>query len=545
MLAAHYFAAQAATRNNRISVNFMNKDVAANSMKEQALALFRENRLVEAGKLLAEICTIDPSDAEAWFKLGIVNFELNTLPQAETCFRRVVELRPRLDSAYYNLARSLEFQAKHDEAIATYQELLWIAPNIRIYKNIGVILAEQGKFAEALEAYRQGRNIEPDSTMLIVAEVDVYEKLGDYDKAYARIRPLLEAGVDKPEIALRLASLSGHINSRKEAIDLLERLLLRGDWSGKDIQVAMHFAVGNLLDAAGNYERAFYHFREGNTLCGHHFDADAYAAAVDTIIRTFSADFMQRAPRAAVSAENLIFILGMPRSGTTLVEQILASHPQVFGCGELPDIGKMGNSFAELVGIEQNYPLGVVSLTNESCTMLAEHYLCRVKELSGNADFITDKMPQNFAFLGMISMLFPGAKVIHCGRDPLDTCLSCYFQHFRHSRTTLAFTTDLSSLGSYYRQYQRLMRHWKATLDITMMDVSYEKLVESQEVVTRQMLAFCGLPWDERCLKFHESERGITTASSNQVREPVYRRSVQRWMHYEQYLEPLKTALRA
>ena len=305
----------------------------------------------------------------------------------------------------------------------------------------------------------------------------------------------------------------------------------------------MHFTLGNLLDAAGDYDRAFHHFREGNNLCGHHFDPTSYTAAVNAIISTFSPDFVRQAPSAAVSAENLIFIIGMPRSGTTLVEQILASHSQVYGCGELPDIGMIGNSFPELLGIQQNYPQGVVSLTTESCTKLANHYLNRVIETSGNADFITDKMPQNFAFLGMIAMLFPGAKVIHCVRDPLDTSLSCYFQYFRYSRTSVAFTTDLTSLGTYYRQYQRLMQHWKSTLDIEMMDVSYERLVGNQEDVTRQMLAFCGLPWDESCLEFYKSSRGITTASSNQVREPVYRRSLQRWKHYEQYLESLKKSL--
>ena len=521
----------------------MNEGNAANAKREHALAFFEENRWVEAGSLLAEICRTDPSDAEAWFKLGIVNFELNAFPQAETCFRRVIELRPDLDSGYYNLGRSLEYQAKHDEALAVYRNLLQFAPHVNVYKNIGLLLMQQGKFEEALDTYRQGQRIEPDNTLLVAAEVDIYEKLGEYDKAYACLLPYLEEGKEKTEIALRLASLSRHLNCRGEAIDLLERLLRRGGWSGNEIQITLHTALGGLLDAVGDYDRAFEHFREANNLRDCHFDSKAYTAVVDSIIRTFNSDFMQRAPRATVTGQSLIFILGMPRSGTTLVEQILASHPQVFGCGELPDIGQIGNSFEALLGIPQNYPLGVDSLTVENCNLLAEHYRRKVRELSGNSNFVTDKMPQNFAFLGLIALLFPDAKVIHCMRDPLDTCLSCYFQNFHYSRSSMAFTADLDSLGAYYQQYQRLMRHWKATLDIALMDVNYERLVGNQEEVTREMLSFCGLPWDEQCLDFHNSSRGVYTASSDQVREPVYRRSVQRWKHYEKFIDPLKKAL--
>ena len=206
-------------------------------------------------------------------------------------------------------------------------------------------------------------------------------------------------------------------------------------------------------------------------------------------------------------------------------------------------MGNIASSLTDAQGVKRAYPHGVVFLDEEICIQLARQYLQRVKGLSGGADFVTDKMPQNFLFLGLIALLFPGAKIIHSLRDPLDTCLSCYFQNFRFLHGGMGFSKDLATLGSYYKQYQRLMAHWRATLDIAMLEVQYEDLVADQETITHQILEFCGLQWDEQCLKFYDTGRAVTTASYNQVRQPMYRKSVQRWKHYEQYLEPLKQAL--
>lgn len=522
----------------------MKKDVRVQPKKKRALVLLQENRLAEARAAYDEICKLDPLDTESWFRLGTVNLELSAVSQAESCFRRVIELDPQLVIAYYNLGRSVELQEKDDEAIAIYRKLLQITPHVEAYYNIGEIYAQQAKFEDALEAYRQAQELEPASPRLIAAEAGIYEKQGKYDKAYERIRPIVEAGRESPEVAILLASLSRHLDCRPQAVDMLERLLSRDASSGnKDVLIPMHFAAGRLLDAAGEYDRAFYHFQRGNNLSGQAFDPEIYVKAVDAVIRTFNPEFVRSAPHATTRADNVIFILGMPRSGTSLVEQILDSHPLVYGCGELSDINEMARSLPEELGVRQRYPQAVVSLSEESCDRLAQRYLRHVRSLSDNAAFVTDKMPQNFGLLGMIAMLFPGAKVLHCRREPLDTCLSCYFQYFRHHHTGMGFTTDLAKLGTYYKQYQRLMQHWKATLDIAMMDVDYEMVVADQEKHTRDMLAFCGLPWDERCMRFYDSGRAVTTASYNQVREPIYRSSVGRWKHYEKYLEPLKKAL--
>ena len=487
----------------------MKKNVRTHSKKKQALALLEEHRLTEARDLFAEVCKIDPLDAEAWFRLGTTNIELSAMKQAEGCFRRVVELQPRLVIAYYNLGRSIELQGRGDEAVAVYQKLLQIAPHSEAYFNIATIYTHQGKFPEALEAFRQAQRIEPNNPRLIAGEAGVYEKQGDYEAAYARIQPLLEAGEATPDIAMVLAPLSQYIDCRSQAIELLEKLLARRDLAGnRDVLIPLHFELGRLLDAAGDYDGAFTHFRQGNDLIRTSFDLARYTRFVDEVIATFSKDFMRSAPRARDSADHLIFIVGMPRSGTTLIEQILDSHPQVYGCGELQDIGFMANRLPDAQGDEHTYPRGVVFLNEEICTGLAQEYRQRVGTLSRGAEFVTDKMPENFQFLGLIALLFPGAKVIHSLRDPIDTCLSCYFQNFRFQDTTLGYSTNLGYLGGYYKQYQRLMAHWRATLDIAMLDVHYEALVAGQETITRQMLEFCGLPWDEQCLAF--SDRSLS-----------------------------------
>ena len=522
----------------------MKKNNRTRAKKKQALALLNEHRLVEARDLYAEICRIDPQDAESWFRAGTINLELSAMGQAGTCFRRVVELEPRLPIAYYNLGRSLELQGKGDEAISVYRKLLQMGPHTEASYNIATIYTSQGKFAEALQTYRQAQQVDPDNARLIAGEASLYERQGNYEAAYAGIRPLLEAGLATPDIALVLASLSQHIDCRAQAIELLENLVARPDFAGKNnALIPLHFELARLLDAAGDYDRAFHHFRLGNDKSRSAFDPQAHAGYVENIMQVFTKDFMGHAPRTEDQGDHLIFIIGMPRSGTTLVEQILDIHPQVYGGGELPDIGNIASKLPDAVGTGQGYPHGVVALTAESCTRFAQQYLQRVRQLSGNAEFVTDKMPQNFYYLGLIAMLFPAAKVIHCQRDSIDTCLSCYFQNFRFQSTALGFSTDLGNLGIYYKHYQRLMAHWREILEISMLEVSYEALVADQETITRQMLQFCGLPWDEQCMKFYDSGRTAATASYNQVRQPMYRKSVQRWKHYERHLEPLIKAL--
>jgi hypothetical protein len=230
----------------------------------------------------------------------------------------------------------------------------------------------------------------------------------------------------------------------------------------------------------------------------------------------------------------------MPRSGTTLVEQILSSHPAVYGAGELKDIGELANSLPGMIGTNKPFPQNIALLTRVHLDRLATTYLDRLRELSPDALRVTDKM-LGFIYLGLIELILPGARVIHCVRDPQDTCLSAYFQDFSESHP---YAYDLHNLGVYYSGYRRIMNNWKNVLiNVRMMEVSYEELVRNQEAVSRRMIDFCDLPWDDRCLQFHENRRYVATASYDQVRQPMYRSSVGRWKNYERHLNKLKAAL--
>ena len=307
-------------------------------------------------------------------------------------------------------------------------------------------------------------------------------------------------------------------------------------------RATLHYELGRLYDRKNAFDAAFRHFTLGNELKGQsrRFDASEHAQYIDALIQTYNSHFMSQAPRPTIRSQRPVFIIGMPRSGTSVIEQILASHPAVHGGGELLTMNSIVKNLPDELGSLAPYPLCLTKLTQVNVDQLSQRYLDHLQTLSSDAVRVTDKMPTNFLHLGLINILFPEARVIHCLRDPLDTCLSCYFQNFGPWDS---YTQDLRSLGAFYREYQRLMVHWRTVLDIAILDIQYEDLVADQEGVSRKMTAFCGLEWDERCLRFYDSKRAVSSASHDQVRQPIYRRSVGRWKNYRDYLGPLQEGL--
>ena len=251
----------------------------------------------------------------------------------------------------------------------------------------------------------------------------------------------------------------------------------------------------------------------------------------------FTADFLKRARRADNASELPVFIIGMPRSGTSLVEQILSSHPRIFGGGELKWVVDVVKETQDVIGSALPFPDCLNEASQKHCNTLAEHYLMKIAALSdGQSARVTDKMPANFWNLGLISLLFPKGRVIHCQRDPVDTCLSIYFQNFSEGH---GFAYDLREIGKAYNLYLQMMEHWGKVLDYPILNINYEELVNNQESVTRRLLDFCDIAWDDKCLQFQDSERMVYTASSDQVRRPIYKSSLSRWKNYQAFLGPL------
>ena len=367
--------------------------------------------------------------------------------------------------------------------------------------------------------------------------------MGDYKQAYDTLKPLLdsEAALPTVEATLTLARFCKYVNACPQAIVMHRRLLDGTTPITEAERIHLHFSLGRLLDSGGEYEEAFEHIHTANRMKRAPFKSQLLIDRYKAYRTVYTREFMAGAPRASTPSSHLTFIVGVPRSGSTLVEQILSSHSGVKGLGEIMALPAIVLSAPATMGSSLHYPQCMTELTQASVTALADRYLREVNALAGEAHRVTDKMLQNFEHLGLIALLFPQARIIHCTRDPLDTCLSCYFLHFRSEN--MSHTYDLAHLGMYYREYQRLMEHWKTVLDIPIMEINYESLIDDQAHWTRELLAFCGLPWEDNCLDFHKSDRAAATASYDQVRRPMYRSSVARWKRYEQQLEPLRKAL--
>jgi tetratricopeptide (TPR) repeat protein len=340
-------------------------------------------------------------------------------------------------------------------------------------------------------------------------------------------------------IAIVMGRICKQINKCEEAVDYIEACLEEPS-TPRSTRMTLHFTAGKILDRLDRYDEAFAHYRAGNDLVTHLYDAVGNAQLIYNLIKTFTPAFFMGKCRASISDKQPIFIVGMPRSGTSLTEQILASHPQVYGAGELLTMTNIIQQFRHLLSCTKPFPACIDRLQQEHVDKMASQYIDHITQISGSAEFVTDKFPHNFYALGLIQLLCPNAKIIHCRRDPMDTGLSIYFQNFFDEHD---YAKDLFNIGIHYHQYKCLMEHWKQSLSIPILEIDYEELVTHQEAVTRRMLAFCGLEWDPACLDFHRSSRHVSTASYEQVRQPIYSKSIGRWKHYEKHLGQLLEGL--
>jgi tetratricopeptide (TPR) repeat protein len=449
---------------------------------------------------------INPTFAPAYHYLGLTLVDLERIKEAIPLLRKAVALRPGYIEAQLSLASTLEMDGQSKEALAIYQNLLEKMPkHVGILNNVGNILKNMGQIDEAIEHFEKALEIDPD-------HVSAY-----YNLSRARVG-------SEPEDLKRMEEM---VNDSR---------------LNQDQHCSMHFSLGKVYDDLGDYDKAFYHFQKGNELDTRDkpFDPRQHNLAVDRMIVTFNKEFFPGRKGFGSESTLPVFILGMPRSGTTLVEQTLASHPEVYGAGELSNIGQIISVLPQVQGKLAGYPECATLMDAITACQLAEEYVSYLRMVGGDAKRVTDKMPGNFINLGFISILLPNAKIIHCHREPLDTCLSCYFQHFA---MVMPFSRNLSFLGSYYRDYKRIMEHWHRVLPIPILDVRYEDMVEDHEGVSRRIIEFIGLDWDDSCLDFQNTERIVKTASNWQVRQPVYKSSIARWRNYEKFLSPLREAL--
>lgn len=499
------------------------------------------NRTVEAIAAYRKAIDLKPDYVEAHFNLGYAMEQSGDYAAAINSYRKAVDVKPDYVEAYCNLGNLMNNinQGPREDGIAYLRLALRIDPSFSkgwIY--LGRALQQTGRLDEALESFDKVLDKEPDNMEAIGAKSLVYEKQGEFDKAYSLLQPLLETA--DFNVANAFAAVAATLGKSDEAIALLEDVLRRARLPASDSRT-LHLRLGRLLDKKGDYDAAFDHYLRGNALKRSDYDADAVLGRFDEIRDFFSESRMAGLPRATNRSQTPVFIVGMPRSGTTLVEQILDSHPSVFGAGELTFMEDSDNALQARAGKgTMRYTTYMETLTLDMLDDVANRHLVRLLGLAPDAQRIVDKMPHNFRYLALIELLFPAARVIHCARHPFDTCLSIYTHDFNAMH---AYATDLAWLGQYYRKYMELMDHWKRVLSLPILDVSYEAVVADQKGMTRKLVEFCGVPWDEQCLTFYKNKRSVNTISYDQVRQPIYSKSVARWRHYERHLGPLKQAL--
>jgi len=421
------------------------------------------------------------------------------------------------------------------DAVKAYREVLRGQPdNVSAWANLGGAYIELGDAAQAEEALGKALHLMPNSIPVLGNIANLKKQTGDSAGAENYYREILALDPSLARAWQEMAQVKRFVadDPDLEAMRRLHQARTLDD----DGRVHIAYALGKALEDAGDYDAAFSFLAEANGLKRKslRFDIEAHKAAVDALIRVFDSERLARAGNVGFGDERPVFVLGMPRSGTTLVEQILASHHAVHGAGELETLSEM---VAKHIS---GFPTGAGVLAPGRFETIGRDYVRALVRDAGKARRVTDKMPRNFLFIGLIALALPRARIIHCRRSPLDTCLSAFTLHFPRGQE---FSYDLAELGAYYRLYRRLMDHWHRVLPGRILDIAYEDVVAEPERKARELIDHCGLEWDEACLDFHRTKRQVMTASATQVREPVHRRSVARWRRFERHLTPLREAL--
>ena len=551
-------------------------------------ALRQQGRFEEAVARYGEALRINPTHVLARHNEGSALLALGRFGEAESSYRRVLELNPNIPESHSNLGNALLAQRRPEEAVQSYRRALHLNPQLAVahsnlgdalrdlgraeeaaascrnalaidpnhaetHNSLGNALLDLGRLADAAASYARALSIHPRFVKAYVNLAIVLRLMGNAAEAESMCRQALQMDPAAAAALALLAELRADSGQFAEAESLFKRAaeidpnmpeawagiahlrkMTPGDapWLEQAVRIAdgalaprqeayLRYAIGKYCDDLGDYDRAFSHYLRANNLTklyGPGHDGRQMALAVDHIIRSYDQAWANKSREHAMQSSRPVFIVGMPRSGTSLAEQILASHPSVFGAGELP------------------FWTDAATASGASAATLGKDYLRRLDELSADALRVVDKMPANFLHLGLIHDALPHARFIHLQRNPRDTCLSIYFQHFK---TGLDYANDLEDLTNYYFEYLRLMEHWRDVLPHVLLDVPYEGLVGTQETWSRRMLEFIGLPWDPVCLDFHRTERRVMTASKWQVRQKISSASVGRWRHYQNFIGPL------
>ncbi len=458
----------------------------------------------------------------------------NHLTQAHTICEQLIQKNPRSVSTLNLLGQIAFARSFYDQAAEHLEKSISIRPrDTRAHVILGELRTFQGRYEEAIARYDKVLRLEPGHPSAIAGKADTWEKCGERDKARTLLAPFVTAATETATMALVQARLDLHTRNHEAIVEVVNRHL---DATGYSLWHLMS-VLGKALEKLGRFDEAFDAYRRSNEAVPVPFDEHTWLQHTQDLLDNFTADRLKTLPHASHGSTVPVFIVGMPRSGSTLIETILDTHPDAHGIGEFAALQLIVNDITLTIGSFAPYPACIADLDQSDVDTLAKTYLDQATAQAPDAKRLADKYLISFRHLGLIELLFPDARVIHCLRDPLDTCISCYSQTLFPS--AFPFVTDLHRLGVVYTDYERLMAHWKSVLTIPMMEVRYEQLVADQEKVSREIIDFCDLVWDPACLKYYERGRVVQTASYDQVTRPIYDSSVGRYKPFEKHLGPL------
>ncbi|WP_422926385.1 tetratricopeptide repeat-containing sulfotransferase family protein [Singulisphaera sp. PoT] len=516
-----------------------------------------------------------PNDPELLCNYGATLVDRGELDAAIGCFQRALDSRPNFVVAHNNLGNALQIKGDQERAVAHFRQALEIDPSMAgVHSNLGRLLLERGAGDEALphlfeairllpevaefrinlgnalafldrteEAASQMRTavqLRPNMASAHAALGGIQEQLGDVELAIGSYGSAVRFDPRHTGALARLMSLSKDTFSERDVTHVESLLVDRS--LPPDRRLTLEFAWAQWLEGEGDYERAADLATRANRLQsqlfqrrGKSYDGASYGRFVGQVLDGFSPEFFQRVRGFGLDTERPVFVVGLPRSGTSLIEQILASHPQIYGAGELRMAQESFESLPRFVGVTSTLRESLDRLDEDGIHGLALNHLAKLDTLGKGAERVVDKMPENALYLGFIATLFPRAKIIHCRRDLRDVALSCWMTNFSQVR----WASDIEHIVSRFQEYRRLMDHWREVLPVPIIDLDYEALVEDLEGHSRKLVEWCGLDWDEACLNYHQTRRSVKTASAAQVRRPIYKSSVGRWKPFESLLSPL------
>jgi tetratricopeptide (TPR) repeat protein len=494
--------------------------------------LIEQGAYAEAAALYEEAVKLDSSHAEALNNLGSALSQLGRYDEAEQCFREAMAAKPNFSDPHGNLGVLMRQKSYLSDAEALLRHALKLRPtDVDARINLGLTLVLLGRLRDARACFAKVLKSAPRDFRALFGMAQIAVVEGRFEEAETTYKRIIEINPKMTNARAALALTRKMTNADDEWFKSTEEIATSAIHPLEEAN--LRFALGKYCDDIGDFARAFRNFKRGNELlkaAATDYDRKVRSHLIDGLIRVYSREAVSKIGAGGSTSVKPVFVVGMPRSGTSLAEQIIASHPAAYGLGELDF---WNSPTLREAGITQ----GILSETVR--LKVAEEYLRILERFSKSASRIINKAPVNSDFLGLIYSVFPNARVIYMQRDPIDTCLSCYFQHFL---TGINFAFDLSDLVHYYREHQRIMAHWRAVLPPGfVLDVPYEELVADQETWSRKMLDFIGLEWDARVLEFHTNKRQVTTASAWQVRQKVYKSSVARWHNYEKFIGPLKS----